>query len=192
MLERLEKRVFESVVKDLPQILEPLSEDARISVNVTGATIQKESFEKFLQELSEKYPQYCSRICIEITEQTALKFDTAFINRLKTLQAGGFSLAIDDFSMGSTSIKYLQTNVFDMVKLDGAISRDVLDNARSREIIASITALSHTFGIHVLAEYVETEEQRKALEEIGCFLYQGYLYSPAVPVEEFEKSIRKS
>ena len=188
VLRALEEGVFRAVIKDMGKIIENQSEDAKISVNVTGITIQTEAFEKFLKELSEEYPQYIKRICIEVTEQTALKFDEELIKRLTRIHDMGFSLAIDDFSMGSTSIKYLQTSVFDIVKLDGALSRDVLVNPRSREIIASITGLTKNFGIRVLAEFVETEEQRKALEEIGCYLYQGYLYSPAVSVEEFEKS----
>ena len=187
LLQQLEEGVFQAVIRDMPQILETLGNDIQISVNVTGITIQTEEFEQFLEKLRSEYPELCIRICIEITEQTALKFDAEFIERLTRIHDMGFSLAIDDFSMGSTSIKYLQTSVFDLVKLDGALSRDVLDNPRSREIIASIAGLTQNFGIRVLAEYVETEEQRKALEEIGCYQYQGYLYSPAVPVEELGK-----
>ena len=161
------------------------------SVNVTGTTIQTEEFETFLKGLTEEYPQYTKNICIEITEQTALKFNNILTERLNRIHAMGYSLAIDDFSMGSTSIKYLQTSVFGLVKLDGALSRDVLTNPRSREIISSITGLTNNFGISVLAEYVENEKQRKALEEIDCHLYQGYLYSPAVPVDEFGKCIKR-
>lgn len=191
MLRQLEEAVFLAVIKDMPKIMEAIDQSAHVSVNVTGTTIQTEEFETFLKKLIQEYPQYSKNICIEITEQTAIKFDNVLIERLERIHNMGYSLAIDDFSMGSTSIKYLQTSVFELVKLDGAISRDVLTNPRSREIIASITGLTNNFGISVLAEYVETEKQRKALEEINCFLYQGYLYSPAVPAEEFEKSIKR-
>ncbi len=140
-----------------------------------------------MRELRDRYPHYSTRICVEITEQAALNFDDELTQRLTRIKEMGYSLAIDDFSMGSTSIKYLQTNIFDMVKLDGGLSRDILTNSRSRDIIASITELSHNFGIRVLAEYVETEEQKRVLEETGCLLYQGYLYSPAVSVEQFQE-----
>ena len=86
--------------------------------------------------------------------------------------------------MGNTSIKYLQSNIFDIVKLDGGISRDIF-NERSREIIASISRLTEGLNIETVAEYVETEEQRKALEDVGCYIYQGYLYSPAIPLSKF-------
>lgn len=191
MLKELEKGVFKAVINDMDRIKEVLGEDTKVSVNVTGINIQTEEFEAFLKELKENYPTHSKSICIEITEQTALRFNESLTERLTRIHDMGYSLAIDDFSMGSTSIKYLQTSVFDLVKLDGALSRDVLTNPRSREIIASITGLTKNFGIRVLAEYVENEKQRKALEEINCCLYQGYLYSPAVPVDEFGKRVKR-
>ena len=86
--------------------------------------------------------------------------------------------------MGHTSLKYLQDNEFDMVKLDGALVRD-LTNPRSREIIVSIVSLAEALRFAGLAEYVETEDVRRRLENIGVTLYQGYLYSPALPFERF-------
>lgn len=186
-LEELEKNVFLTVVKDVDRLCAALGDGAKISVNVTGETIQLEEFEKFLEQLKKDYPRQCAHIAIEITEQEALLIDDALIERLTRIKDMGFELEIDDFSMGSTSIKYLQTNVFSVLKLDGALSKGVLSNVRSRDIVASIIKLSHEFGISVLAEYVENEEQRKALEDVECTMYQGYLYSPALPIEELEE-----
>lgn len=166
-------------------------ENAKISVNATGGTIQSDDFEQFLQQLKEEYPAYCRNVVIEITEQAALQINEKLIERLTRIQNLGFGLAIDDFSMGNTSIKYLQTNLFSLIKLDGALSKGVMNNSRSRNIIASIAKLSSDFGIRVLAEYVETKEQQKILADAGCCWYQGYLYSPAVPLEELEKRFSK-
>lgn len=192
ILLQFEEAIFRSVIKDMLSFENKPDEKMKISVNVTGTTIQMEEFENFLAQLRKEYPKQCSQICIEITEQAALRIDDVLIQRLTRIHDMGYGLAIDDFSMGSTSIKYLQSNVFDLLKLDGALSRDVLENSRSREIVSSIIGLARNFDIDVLAEFVETEEQREALEDIGCYLYQGYLYSPAVPVEAFvEKCIRQ-
>lgn len=188
----LEKAVYQSVVKDMDRLLAILSENAKISVNISGQMVQTDEFEEFLRQLHCEHRDACSHICIEITEQTALQINDALIGRLKRIHDMGFLLAIDDFSMGSTSIKYLQSSVFDLVKLDGALSRDVVNNVRSRDIIASITSLSQNFGINVLAEYVETEDQRDMLEGAGCRMYQGYLYSSAVPIEQLDKIPHKN
>lgn len=182
----LEKNIFVTIMESMPELIEILGEETKISVNVTGTTIQSEEFEQFLVQLSKDYPRYSNRIVIEITEQAALSIKEELIDRLTRIAKRGYGFAIDDFSMGSTSIKYLQTNVFNLIKLDGSMTRVILKNRRSKDIIASITKLSSDLGIDVLAEYVETEEQRAALEEVGCYLYQGYLYSPAVPMDKLQ------
>lgn len=187
----LEKSVFQAVFHDMERLYSVFGENAKISINATGGTIQSDDFEQFLQQLKEEYPTYCKNVVIEITEQAALQINEKLIERLTRIQNLGFGLAIDDFSMGNTSIKYLQTNLFSIIKLDGALSRGVMNNARNRNIIASIAKLSNDFGIRVLAEYVETEEQQKILEDAGCCWYQGYLYSPAVPLEELEERFPK-
>lgn len=182
----LEKNIFVTIMESMQKLIEVLGEETKISVNVTGTTIQSEEFEQFLVQLSKDYPRYSNRVVIEITEQAALSIKEELIDRLTRIAKRGYGFAIDDFSMGSTSIKYLQTNVFNLIKLDGSMTRVILKNRRSKDIIASITKLSSDLGIDVLAEYVETEEQRAALEEVGCYLYQGYLYSPAVPMDKLQ------
>lgn len=185
----LEKLVFMSVLEDMDKLLKALGSGAKISVNITGTTIQSEEIEDFLREISGKYPEYCEHIMIEITEQATLQINDVLIDRLTRIKDMGFELAIDDFSMGSTSIKYLQTNLFNLIKLDGELSRGVMNNFRCCDIITSISNLSKNLDIQVLAEYVETDEQQKILEKTGCYWYQGYLYSPAVPVEKLEQLI---
>lgn len=190
MLLKMEECVFETVCGEMERLCGIFGGNAKISVNVTGKMIQSGDFEKFLAEISRKYSEWCKNITIEITEQDTLAINEKLIERLTRIRNMGFSLAIDDFSMGSTSIKYLQTNLFTLIKLDGQLTRDIVDNERSRDIVASITKLSHDFNIKVLAEYVETEEQRQILEDIDCHWYQGYLYSPAVKIDELEENVK--
>lgn len=183
---QLEKDVFRSVIKDAEKLVQILPEEAKISLNVTGETIQTEAFSEFLKQMQKEHPEYCKRIMLEITEQTAIKLDASLIEKFMRIREMGYMLAIDDFSMGSTSIKYLQTNVFNVIKLDGSISRNVIDNKRSRDIIASITKMAKDMDAEVIAEYVETEKQRAILEEVDCNWYQGYLYGLALPLDKLE------
>lgn len=187
----LEKNIFQTIMESMPKLVSIFGEKTKISINVTGTTIQSEEFEIFLKDLGQRYEGYKERVVIEITEQAALSIKEELIERLTRISETGFRFAIDDFSMGSTSVKYLQTNLFTLIKLDGSMTKSILENNRSKEIVASITKLSKDLGIDVLAEYVETEEQREMLEEVGCYLYQGYLYSPAVPMEKLKKNEKK-
>ena len=101
-------------------------------------------------------------------------------------------LIMDDFGMGHSSLMYLQNNQFDMVKLDGSLVKQLMSNQRSSDIIASIIYLSHSLKFEVLAEFVETVEQRDTLLALGCRNYQGYLYSPAIPIDALRLFIQKN
>lgn len=105
-------------------------------------------------------------------------------SNIELLGASGIQLAIDDFSMGQTSLSYLRSNHFHFVKLDGGLVRQVVENQRSREIIGSIVTLGHSLGFQVIAEFVENEAIEDELLKLGITLFQGYLYGPAVPLEK--------
>ena len=94
-------------------------------------------------------------------------------------------MAMDDFSMGTTSIKSLQENSFSHVKLDGALVSDMENNQRSSDIVASIISLGDSMGFEVIAEYVDSQAKLDKLRDMGCDYFQGYYYSPAVPLDEF-------
>ena len=185
VLTEAEEIILETVIRDMDDIKTIYGENIKISVNVTGTTIQTDEYEEFLYQMAASYPNHVKNLMLEITEQASLQIDEAFIDRLTRIRDRGYRLAIDDFSMGNTSVKYLQSNVFDMIKLDGSLTRDIGKNNRSRSIVRNLANMARDFDIDILAEFVETTEQREYLKKLGCALYQGYLYSPAVPLEEF-------
>ena len=176
----LEEKVLTTALSQREEVLKKFGSDVELSVNVTGTTVATQRYINFCRQLNEKDPFLGKNICIEVTEQVALSFDESTRNALISLREMGLMLAIDDFSMGHTSLHYLKDNMFDMVKLDGSLIQGMFTHQNSREIISSILSLSATLSLTVVAEYVETEEQRDALHELGCNCYQGYLYSPAV------------
>lgn len=186
-----EENILKSVITDMDEIKKNWGPDVKISVNVTGGTIQLEEYEKFLEMIKEQYPQHVSNIMLEITEQASLQMDTVLSQRLLKIKELGYRFAIDDFSMGSTSVKYLKSSLFDMIKLDGSLIRDLMTNERSRGIVKTLIQMADDFDLQIIAEYVETEEQKQLLEQMGCYLYQGYLYSPAIPKDEFCSSGEK-
>ena len=134
-----------------------------------------------------EYALFGKNLCLEVTEQDSLSFDENTVTTFKALKDLGLSLAIDDFSMGQTSINYLKENLFDFIKLDGSLVRELFDRSNCREIIISISRLAKSLHLSVIAEYVETKEQLDTLHETGCDYYQGYLFSPAVFISEIKK-----
>lgn len=188
----LEKYVFNSVGKTMSEVKKNLGEECRICVNVSANTLTNPEFKSYLKEMVETYQIEKNSICIEVNEQTTLMMDDETVELFAYFKELGFSNAIDDFSMGHTSLKCLQTGQFDVVKLDGGLVKGISASQRNQNIIESILHLSKSLEFDVLAEYVETREQQKELEEIGCIKYQGYLYSPAVPFEQFLEVAKKS
>lgn len=170
--------------------------DLVMSINITPVQLDDRSLKNGIRQILKETGLNPRQIELEITEQAALG-GFIRIERLHELKSLGLRLAMDDFGMGHGSLLYLKEFNLDTIKIDGALVRDVLTNDKCGEIINAIIKLSQSMGIRVIAEYVENEEQRNTLFELGCYDYQGFLYSPSIPPEylkEFyqQKPIRQS
>ena len=184
ILTSLEEAVMEQALKDRPALLKKYGDGIKLSVNVTGETVVSKRYINFCSQISETNPLKDMNVCIEVTEKATLSFNDDTLEAFGKLREMGFILAIDDFSMGSTSVVYLKNNMFDIIKLDGSLIKGLLTHQNCREIVSSIVQLSKTLDLAVIAECVETEEEKDILHGIGCDIYQGYLYSPAVFLED--------
>ena len=165
-------------------MLEHASPDFSVSVNVTAEQINDTAFIDQVILLAQKY-HAAGHLCMEIVEDSPLDSFDSLADNLEKLRLNNIVASIDDFSMGHTSIKYLQNNFFRYVKLDGTLVRQVPNNPRSKEIVRSIIQLGDELGFKVIAEYVENDVIRQELAKLGCEYYQGFLYKPAIPLDEF-------
>ncbi|MCD2492341.1 EAL domain-containing protein [Lacrimispora sp. NSJ-141] len=159
-----------------------------ISMNITAEQLNNSRFVDKVIRLADEYG-VSGFFCLEVTEETSVENLKSISEHIERLKENGIMVLVDDFSMGSTSLKYLQGNGFYAVKLDGGLVRQAAENERSRDIVASIITLGKTLDYTVIAEYVETEDIRDKLKALGCHIYQGYLYSPAVPFEKFKEML---
>ncbi|WP_024872464.1 bifunctional diguanylate cyclase/phosphodiesterase [Tolumonas lignilytica] len=127
---------------------------------------------------------------LELTESALMAHETEAVEILNALREYGVRLAIDDFGTGYSSLSYLKLFPLDVLKIDKSFVDDIPHKKSDMEIAAAIVAMAHTLQLNVLAEGVETQEQLAFLKEQGCDCYQGYLMSPPVPAEQFEKLLR--
>ncbi len=130
------------------------------------------------------------RLELELTESALMDQEEAAVKMLHLLRAQDIRLAIDDFGTGYSSLAYLKRFPLDILKIDKSFVDDIPFHKDDMEIAATIIAMGHTLGFKVLAEGVETAEQLAFLQSKGCDMYQGYLTSPALPAEEFEKLLK--
>lgn len=187
ILEELERFVIHTACAALKELREEFSQEQgmKVSVNITGVSLKNPNMVAMLEEAVAQYGVSRENLWVEVTEQDAISSTKEVVGRLEKLHGLGYHLLIDDFGMGHTSLIYLESSYFCVVKLDGSLTKEC-QNERYQEIISSITQLSHSLHFDVIAEYVETEEQRGKLLELGCTGFQGYLYSPALPLEELK------
>ena len=177
-------------VKAINQTAKQYNGEFKISVNITAKSLLWD-IDDCIQEFEEKYEVSPKKLWIEITEQDMISKADVIINKINKLKSMGHTLIIDDFGMGYTSLLYLQSNFFNIVKLDGSLIRDILTNTTNQKIVASIVELGEKLNVKVIAEYVETKEQCQLLEELGCNLYQGYFFSKPISLEDFIKELKR-
>jgi EAL domain-containing protein (putative c-di-GMP-specific phosphodiesterase class I) len=112
------------------------------------------------------------------------------IQKLKRIRQMGVCVAIDDFGTGYSSLRYLARLPIDTLKIDRSFVMAMTENADDMAIVSSIISLAHGLDLNVVAEGVETEEQRKLLRLLRCDQMQGYLFSRPVAKDELENLLR--
>lgn len=183
VLHTLEEFIFDTAGAALAKLQDIVPKDFKMSVNLTNESLEWDGIEACIEQVVQKYQFPNAQLGLEITEQDALSSSIDITKKIEALKEKGHKFLIDDFGMGHTSLVYLQTNYFDVVKLDGSLTRDILHNETNRDIIASIVYLSKSLKFKIIAEYVEDEAQRDALKELGCDAFQGYLYSKPIKLD---------
>lgn len=188
ILPELEQEIVNMAVEAISQVSEKYKKDFKISINITAHSLNWE-IEEYIKEKLKEYQIPAEKLWLEITEQDVLTNSEMVTKKIQQLKEDGHKLLIDDFGMGHTSLIYLQSDNFDVVKLDGSLVRHILEKETNQKIVASIVELGTKLGIKVIAEYVETEEQRQKLDELGCHCYQGYLYGKPMLLEAFAENL---
>jgi diguanylate cyclase (GGDEF)-like protein/PAS domain S-box-containing protein len=125
---------------------------------------------------------------LELTESMLVDNIDEVIEKMTQLRMHGLRFALDDFGTGYSSLAYLKRLPLDELKIDRAFVRDILVDATSGAIAQTINSLGQAMGLSVIAEGVETEQQRDFLAHLGCHSFQGFLFSRPLPLDEFEKS----
>lgn len=184
LLRDIEAYLFDEAAYAVSEIEKVIHTEFKISVNITNESLAWDEFEYCMADKVRKYNISPRRLWLEITEQDALVSSGEMLDKIQRLKEQGHKFLIDDFGMGHTSLMYLQTNHFGVVKLDGSLTKDVLQNNRNKDIIAAITELGKSLHFETIAEYVETKEQKDKLLELGCDGFQGYYYSKPIALAE--------
>ncbi len=132
-----------------------------------------------------------SRVVLEVTEGILIDNPQQALSRLEALRALGVRIALDDFGTGYSSLSYLQKFPFDQLKIDRAFVASLGTSGSTAAIIQSIVTLGHGLGMKVVAEGVETDEQRVLLRLAGCDEMQGFLFAKPGPADEIDRALAR-
>lgn len=159
-----------------------------ISVNISPADFYFLDIYKEFVNIVKKYDINPSRLKLEITETVIMKDVESRLMIVENLRDFGFTVEMDDFGSGYSSLNMLKDISVDVLKLDMGFLYKTKDEEKSRKIIGMIVQLSKALDMPVICEGVETQSQFEFLKSIKCEYFQGYLFAKPVPVEEFEKT----
>jgi EAL domain-containing protein (putative c-di-GMP-specific phosphodiesterase class I) len=129
---------------------------------------------------------------LELTESVLLKKMDVTIATMNALHEIGVQFSLDDFGTGYSSLQYLKRLPLDQLKIDKTFVNDIATDHSDKAIVRAIIAMAHSLDLDVIAEGVETEQQREFLLEANCIHYQGYLFGKPVPIGNFESSLNGS
>jgi diguanylate cyclase (GGDEF)-like protein/PAS domain S-box-containing protein len=162
-----------------------------VAVNVSGRHFSQKNLIEVVNSALEDAGLSPERLELEITESTIMRDPEEAVRALLELKARGIQIAIDDFGTGYSSLSYLKRLPLDFLKVDQSFVKNLASSHSDRAIVRAIIAMAHTLNLKVIAEGVETEEQLSFLLEQGCDELQGFLFSQAVPSQEFSKLLEK-
>lgn len=169
--------------------------DASLSVNVSARQFHHPGFVGLVVDVLKRTGANPQRLKLELTESLLVEDIEDTVAKMSALQSLGVGFSLDDFGTGYSSLSYLRRLPLEQLKIDRSFINDVLSDGNDSAIARTIIALGHTLGLSVIAEGVETLEQRDFLLRHGCNTFQGYLFSQPRPSGEllaFSRSLREN
>ncbi|MFZ3017609.1 MAG: EAL domain-containing protein [Gallionella sp.] len=184
--------VLETACRQLKQWQQsPSSRHLQLAVNVSARQFRQPNFVAQVGDMLTEYGIDPTYLKLELTESVVLADVGETVQKMLALKQLGVQFSMDDFGTGYSSLSYLKQLPLNQIKIDQSFVRDIVTDKSDAIIVKTIIDMSINFNLEVIAEGVETEEQLEILRENGCQAFQGYLFSKAVPLAEFELQIKR-
>jgi len=192
LINQIGEWVLEATCKQMRAWLDKKYNVPRVSINISARHLRSESLIKTLKNIPAKYDIAPKMLCIEITEYALLEEADVVKNNMRLIKEAGFSISLDDFGMGHSSLLYLKRWAVDEVKIDRSFVEGLVNSEEDRVIVKAIVALGDALGLNLVGEGVENQQQADILSASGCKNVQGYFYSPPLDAKEMETWLKKA
>ena len=181
----LDRWALARACRDLGRLREATNPALRVAVNMSATHLAEDDVEVSVLATLKAYGLKCRDVELEITESAIMNNPDYARELLQRLRARGMSIAIDDFGTGYSSLGYLSRLPATTVKIDRMFVHNIRDDPDALAIVSSIIDLCRAMRLNTVAEGIETVEQLTLLHRLGCIAGQGFLWSPALAVDEF-------
>ncbi len=180
LISQIGEWVIKTACSQVKTWLEMGIENARVAVNLSVVQLRKRDFAERLIALLQEHEVPLQYIELEITESVIMQNITTAVDTIEKLHDAGIKISLDDFGTGYSSLSYLKRLPIDTVKLDRSFISEITTDTNDAAIVSSMIELSHSMGLKVIAEGVETQEQLDLIRSLNCDELQGYLFSKPV------------
>ncbi|AEB59980.1 putative bifunctional diguanylate cyclase/phosphodiesterase [Ectopseudomonas mendocina] len=181
LINRLGEWIFREGARQLADFKQQFGEDMVLSLNVSPVQFGMPQLVTDLQRVLDAHGLKPSQLEVEVTESALMQDLELTQAQLRHLRELGVKIAIDDFGTGYSSLAYLRHFELDTLKIDRLFISNMLDSPRDAAVVSTIIDLGRHLGLEVIAEGVETQEQRKWLTRHNCNIMQGFLVAPGIP-----------
>ncbi|MGR8931141.1 MAG: EAL domain-containing protein, partial [Gammaproteobacteria bacterium] len=168
---------------------QPGRQHLQLSVNVSARQFRQPDFCQQVTDVLKETGASPSRLKLELTESVVLDDIEFTVKKMKALKQLGLQISMDDFGTGYSSLSCLKKLPIDQLKIDQSFVRNIATDPDDAIIVQTIIAMAHNLGMEVIAEGVETEQQRRFLNQHNCKHFQGYLFSKPLPIDQFEEAL---
>ena len=174
LMPKVDRRVIELAFQYLDRTGLGRESTGTYFINLSGSSLGDGELFSYIRELVDRYRILPQRICFEITETAAIAHLNLTLGFIQQSRQDGFQFALDDFGCGMSSFSYLKTLPVDYLKVDGGFVRNLLDDPIDLGIVDACNRVGHAAGLKTIAEFVENDEVKKRLKEIGLDYAQGF------------------
>jgi diguanylate cyclase (GGDEF)-like protein/PAS domain S-box-containing protein len=168
----------------------PLTRDLVLAVNVSAQQFRQAGFVDHVLAAIRHHAINPACLKLELTESLLLESVEDTVATMNALHEIGVQFSLDDFGTGYSSLQYLKRLPLDQLKIDQSFVHDISTDSSDRAIVSTIIAMANSLHLGVIAEGVETEDQRQLLQDNGSTHYQGYLFGKPIPIEQFEALLK--
>jgi diguanylate cyclase (GGDEF)-like protein len=163
-----------------------------MAVNISALQFARDDFADTVASTFTECNLDPSHLILELTESVVMEDYSSVVTQMNLLRQCGVHIAMDDFGTGYSSLSYIHRIPVDVLKIDRSFVERLADPVGTRPIVEAVIGMAQRLGLHIIAEGVETEEQKRILHQAGCHAYQGFLFARPLAPEQAENCLKAS